>query len=238
MTKQIERSIGTKIGYLKKCNVILSHIERIRYWKHEISSKTKYHIIIGHITVMARLFLFKCNDEAPVEGKKYEYVEEISADSKEENVFGVLLMDKPCYIREASFYIASKLDISIDTKECRMVFSGRSIRNIFHNGVDTIYEGIKLIKKKRKQGTVERVSNDGSVIVKDLFNKNSNITMFIGYQVFFEGKSDLVAKILTTFGNSGKIKVSFNTMHDDALLEGLVGIVCYIEYDKDIKMAV
>ena len=40
--------------------------------------------------------------------------------------------------------------------------------------------GIRLFKDKMKKGTVDRIVDNYTIIVKDLFDKNINIQQFIG----------------------------------------------------------
>lgn len=214
-------------------------MNKVRYWKHEIASKVKYHITIGHLTVMGRLFLFKVDGPNFELGKVYPYVEEIPATAKEvePDIYGIIFLDRPCHLREKSFFIGSRLELSIDCKECRMSFCGEALELRLHT-TDTDFTDLQLSKPKQKLGEVERVANDGSLIVKDMFNKSSNIQRYINHALILDNKPTLKAKILTTFGNIGKIKVGLGSMLPAEEVEGLVGTKCHIEYIKIIKLKV
>lgn len=188
---------------------------------------------------MARLFLFKVSGDSFEFGKGYPYVDEIPATAKEvdNEIYGVLFLDKPCYLREQSFFIGSRLELSIDSKECRMAFCGTALHMKLHNDAED-FNDIKLTKKKRKTGEIERVANDNSLIIKDMFTKNSNIQKYINHPLVLESKPEAKAKILTTFGNIGKIKGVLSTILAAEELEALVGSKVYIEYEKTIKMKV
>jgi len=69
-------------------------------------------------------------------------------------------------------------------------------------------EQIKLFKKKSKRGAVDRLVDAYTVIVKDLFDKETNLQTFIGKEVAID-KCDLIGKIDSSFGKSGKVKVMF-----------------------------
>jgi selenocysteine-specific elongation factor len=66
---------------------------------------------------------------------------------------------------------------------------------------------IKLYKDKQKKGIVDRVVDNYTIIVKDLFDKDVNINQFIGKEIVLE--SGEVGKIEGSFGKSGKIRVAF-----------------------------
>lgn len=214
-------------------------MNKVRYWKHEIASKVKYHITIGHLNVMGRLFLFKVEGGAFEFGKVYPYVEEIPATAKEveEGIYGIIFLDKACYLRENSFFIGSRLELSIDSKECRMAFCGEALELRLHPA-DADFTDLQLSKQKQKAGEIERVANDNSLIVKDMFTKSSNIQRYINHPIVLDSKPTLKAKIQTTFGNVGKIKVALGSMLPAEEAEGLVGTKCHIEYQKIIKFKV
>ena len=65
---------------------------------------------------------------------------------------------------------------------------------------------VKLFKEKVKKGSVDRVVDSYSIIVKDLFDKETNLQFFIGKEVEIEKH---IGKIDGGFGKSGKVKVIF-----------------------------
>lgn len=66
---------------------------------------------------------------------------------------------------------------------------------------------VKLFKDKVKKGVVDRVIDNYTVIVKDLFAKEMDIQQFVGKEIIL-GNGD-VGKIDGAFGKSGKIRVIF-----------------------------
>lgn len=54
---------------------------------------------------------------------------------------------------------------------------------------------------------VDRVTNDGDAIVRDMFNKDSDLRIFKGNQVI--AANGAAGEILGSFGSSGKVRVSF-----------------------------
>lgn len=80
-------------------------------------------------------------------------------------------------------------------------------------------EQIKLFKKKTKKGAVDRLVDSYSIIVKDLFDKETNLQTFIGKEVIID-KCELVGKIESAFGKSGKVKVMFKESIEGHIIEG------------------
>lgn len=63
------------------------------------------------------------------------------------------------------------------------------------------------MKEKIKEGFVDRIVNERELIVKDMFKKETNIQLFIGFRINIStGESGIIQG---TFGQSGKIKVYF-----------------------------
>lgn len=66
---------------------------------------------------------------------------------------------------------------------------------------------MKLYKDKLKRGVVDRVVDNYTLIVKDLFSKEMDIQQFAGKEVtLINGQT---GKIEGAFGKSGKIRVIF-----------------------------
>ena len=70
---------------------------------------------------------------------------------------------------------------------------------------NTVLPNLKVFKNKSKSGVVERASNEYEVIVKDLFKKETNISLFTGLKV--DLSSGEKGTIEGSFGQSGKVKV-------------------------------
>lgn len=67
---QLERGLVASPGYLPTVFGAIISIKRISYYKGDISSKSKFHISIGHETVMANLTLFGCSDSSDDKAEK------------------------------------------------------------------------------------------------------------------------------------------------------------------------
>jgi selenocysteine-specific elongation factor len=69
---------------------------------------------------------------------------------------------------------------------------------------------VKLYKNKVKKGVVDRVVDNYTIIVKDLFDKDMDLQQFIGKEVILSNGD--FGRIDGAFGKSGKIRVIFKEM--------------------------
>jgi selenocysteine-specific elongation factor len=122
----IERGWAFKPGSLKEFNFAIVSAKRIRFYKHEIKSKSKFHISIGHHTVLASVFLFKGDlhgsEEKADFSNDHEYVEDLTEDH--DGIFAILEFERPVLAPINSLFIASNLCMDTTTKSCRMHFLG------------------------------------------------------------------------------------------------------------------
>jgi selenocysteine-specific elongation factor len=56
--RQLERGIACKPGYVPTITAGIISVHKIKYYKGNINTKAKFHISIGHETVMAKLSFF------------------------------------------------------------------------------------------------------------------------------------------------------------------------------------
>ena len=100
--------------------------------------------------------------------------------------------------------IGYKPDIDNDEKACRIAFFGTIQKMLDEKDNDQI----KLYKKKTKRGVVDRIVDNYSIIVKEMFDKETNLQTFIGKEVAID-KCEQAGRIEGGFGKSGKVKVMF-----------------------------
>lgn len=75
---------------------------------------------------------------------------------------------------------------------------------------------------------MDRIINAYSIIVKDLFDKETNLQNFVGKEVKID-KCELVGRIEGGFGKSGKVKVLFKESIEGQIIEGAE---VHLEYTK------
>jgi selenocysteine-specific elongation factor len=114
-----------------------------------------------------------------------------------------LTFETPIYVPLNSILIASKLDKE-NTQTCRLAFHGKIIQVI------TIEDTVKLkvFTKKEKEGKIERVVTPNEVIAKDLFKKETDMSLFTKLFVYLPNGNK--GTIMSAFGKSGKFKVFFS----------------------------
>ena len=218
------------------------------------------HISSGHKTVMAdiKLFSLKVNSDTITNKKqelnwnweinhkisqkfsfeeKYEYCEEISNENKknDEIYFAFLNFQIPLQISVGSLVIGSKLDANVNLNSCRLAFYGNILENIDLKNAE-IAEKIKISREKIKQGIIEKIIDDRTLLVKNLFKKESNIDVFKKYPIELVSTGK-IGKISSTFGKSGKVKIVFNDGFtkngDEEYKENeIVNSVCLLKYTK------
>ncbi|KAG8232815.1 hypothetical protein J437_LFUL013576 [Ladona fulva] len=226
--KLLERGIGCSPGYVPIINAAILPVQRIAHFRHKICTRSKFHISLGHETVMAQVSFFRELKEDASDGTsfnfeiEYEYVEELTseeasvASSKEENrenvakpklkIYALLEFEYPIPAVPGSLVIGSRLDGDIYANVCRLAFWGRLVHSIedkdYHT---TVLPKLQVYKNKQKSGVIERVSDETEVIGRNMLKKESNVQVFVGLKVKLSTGEDGV--IDGSFGQSGKVKI-------------------------------
>lgn len=214
-SKMMERGLVCTPGYASHIHCCIIQFNRIKHFKAFICSKSKYHITLGHITVMGIISLFQSEEFSTFsENKEYEYIQTLDAENLDKHTFAVLEFEKPVIIVDNGLLIGSKLDMDIHTNACRLAFWGKIVSYTKHKNYKTNYlQALKIYKRKKKEGVLERYIDEHTIIVKNMFKKETNLQNFIGLNV--ETSTGVYGKIDGTFGKSGKIKVLLNTKNKE-----------------------
>ena len=222
--KQLERGIACKPGYVQTITAAIISVQKIKYFKGNVNTKAKFHISIGHETVMAKLSFFglvqdssgAASDNAFDFEREYKFQDELlldlQSDSQDIRVnempvkqFALLEFEKPVLAVPKCLVIGSKLDTDIQTSSCRLAFWGYLLESIEDKNYSTLLPRLKIYKEKCKHGVIDRASNQYEVIGKNMFKKETNIQLFIGLRV--ELSTGEVGVIVGSFGQSGKVKI-------------------------------
>jgi selenocysteine-specific elongation factor len=204
--------------------------KKIAYYKGTITTKSKFHITVGHETVMGRIQVFglpkgKSPDKEGFSlDTEYVYQEELVDLSKsqvdKENTEGLktssehlsnhqwllIEFEKPVICPENSLVIGSRLDTDIHLNMCRIAFHGKLLIPLTDkNYAETLLPQLKVFKTKYREGVVERMADNYTVIGRSLFKKETNIQTFTGMKVSLSTGEEGV--IEGGFGQSGKVKV-------------------------------
>ena len=218
-SEKIERSIicSTKSNEVTLCEGGLFLIKKVQLFKQNIDSNSKFYIMIGNQGVNASFLFF---EEKNIQEKdirkinidlkefyKKEFLLSPSIDNFNDYYFSFVKFDSKILIPNNMIVVGSKNDIDISQKTNRIAFFGTIVDANYQN----VKNSLKIYKMKTKEGTILRI-NDGIAVVKGLFKKdNSTIDTFIGKKVSIKQDRSITGEILSTFGQSGKVKVKFET---------------------------
>lgn len=213
--KLLERGLVTTPGFVPWIWGAIIDLQTIPYFKGEISSKAKFHISLGHETVLAKITLFQGigpNAEEFSFERQFLFKENLQEDGDvdsvvgKQSIFALLEFDKALPVVPGCKVLGSKLDINSNSATCRLAFHGQLLE-MFEAKDYHLKElpGLKIYKEKSKTGVVERASNDCEVICKSMFKKETNLALFTGLKVALStGEKGVIED---SFGQSGKFKV-------------------------------
>jgi selenocysteine-specific elongation factor len=219
--KLLERGLVSVPHFIPTIYAGIIKINQIKFYQGSIKTKAKFHISIGHETVLAKITLFgsQKNFDPSVE---FEYMDQIVKEEDEgavgKNVFALLEFERPVIVIPSSLVIGSKLDMNVHTSTCRLAFWGHLIKNYEDKAyVNSDLPNLKIFKQKSKVGLVERAPSDSTVIVKNMFKKETNLQLFANMKVRLSTGENGV--IEGGFGQSGKVKVSIPGEYEIKLAE-------------------
>ena len=211
----VERGVVCSPGTVPVLPAVIAVIDRISFFKGEISNKSKFHISLGHETVMARVSLFsgKLDESGGGEldlSQEYSHQDTLDQESLTQTAtrhFALLEFERQVPVLPRCILIGSRLDTDINVNMCRLAFHGRVVWTPAdkENYVKSELPKLKVFKIKTKSGVVERASNEQEVIVKDLFKKETDVSLFTGLTA--ELSTGERGTIEGSFGQSGKVKV-------------------------------
>lgn len=213
--KLLERGLVSVPNFIPTIYAGIIGINQIKFYQGPIKTKAKFHISIGHETVLAKVTLFSGQRDFDLNAE-YEYIDEIVReeveDAGDKNVFALLEFERPVIVIPNALVIGSKLDMNVHTSTCRLAFWGHLIKNYEDKAyINSDLPNLKIFKQKSKVGLVERAPSDSSVIVKNMFKKETNLQLFSNMKVKLStGENGIIEG---GFGQSGKVKVSIPGMH-------------------------
>lgn len=215
--KLLERSIVGVPGHIQCAYGFIGLANKISYYKQPINSKTKFHLSLGHDTIMCNVTFFGTDIKSDVDKfdfeKEYPYQKELldlnklemSESYQPKHQFVLVEFEQMIPVRQNSAYIVSKLDMDVHTNMCRLAFWGTILCPLLDNYKKDIYPNLKIYKDKCKEGVIERMNNESELIVKNLMKKGTDINLFTGLKVFLESGEE--SSIDGYFGQSGKVKL-------------------------------
>lgn len=225
--KLVERCLVCAPGSLPSITVGIIQVHKIPYHKSQCTTGSKFHVTIGHETVMAKttffgseqppssanVFDFSCN--YPFQEQLLESTGKLTKASASSAVqssslqtqYALLEFEKPVICAAHSLVIGARLDIDAFSNTCRIAFHGI----LLHASEDTEYQKsflpqLKVYKLKTKEGVVERMQDEKTVIGRGLFKRETKIQSFVGLAVTLSSGERGV--IEGAFGTSGKFRIN------------------------------
>ncbi|KAM9859147.1 selenocysteine-specific elongation factor isoform 1-T2 [Aulostomus maculatus] len=230
--KLLERGVVCTPGSLRTLYAGVISVRKIGYFKGSLATRAKFHITVGHETVMARVTFFglpPVGDSEPFSDtnpppqpcllesafdfdREYFYQDEYITSQGESHSgpdpeqWALLEFERPVTCPSLCLVIGSKLDTDIHANACRLAFQGRLLKGFEDKGyAETTLPRLHIYKTKHKEGQVERVTDDDTVIGRNLFKKETNLQIFVGLKVTLStGETGVIEG---GFGQSGKFKI-------------------------------
>ena len=185
--------------------------------------------------------------------KEYIYLEHIDISENNEYYFAFVKFDKKIIVPNKMIFLGTNIDIDIsENKKDRLAFFGKII--FCNNDINEVIKNLKIVKNKIKEGKIIRVLPEdkkicivrGFIKKENMGNINSLIGKEISGRIENEGKDEikneekkenkkLVGKILSSFGQVGKLKVEFNQEIDVKIFKNIIlemPIKKYVKLDK------
>jgi len=184
--------------------------------------------------------------------KEFTYLEHIDINENNEYYFAFVKFDKKIIVPNKMIFLGTNIDIDIsENKKDRLAFYGKIIFS--NNDISEVITNLKIAKNKMKEGRIIRVTPEDKkiCIVRGFIKKENmgNINSLIGKEIYGkienEGKDEikeekdddkkLVGKILSSFGQVGKLKVEFNQEIDVKIFKNIIlemPIKKYVKLDK------
>lgn len=181
--KLLERGVVCTPGSLHTLHAAIISVRKIGYFKGSLATRAKFHITVGHETVMARVTFFglppadaavsspsspppPCSLETPFTfDREYFYQDEYitaqggsTGPGPEPEQWALLEFERPVTCPSLCLVIGSKLDTDIHANACRLAFQGRLLHGFEDkNFAEASLPRLRIYKTKHKEGQVERV---------------------------------------------------------------------------------
>lgn len=192
--KLLERGVVCTPGSLRTLYAAVISVRKIGYFKGSLATRAKFHITVGHETVMARVTFFGLPpvgaSECPSDTKpppsqpgsletpftfdrEYFFQDEYvtgqgkASSGPDPEQWALLEFERPVTCPSLCLVIGSKLDTDIHANACRLAFQGCLLQGFEDKGyAETALPRLRIYKTKHKEGQVERVSGHSAVYLK------------------------------------------------------------------------
>lgn len=173
--KLLERGVVCTPGSLRTLYAGVVSVRKISYFKGSLATRAKFHITLGHDTVMAKVTFFGLPppeagvptppEPSPLDApfsleRDYVYQEEYGGGGAGADQWALLEFERPVTCPSLCLVIGSKLDADLHANACRLAFHGRLLLSFQDRSYgETELPRLRIYKTKQREGQVERVSH-------------------------------------------------------------------------------
>ena len=180
-------------AHVVSTSACIAQVKKVRYHKLPVEPSHKYHITVGHSTVMGVMKFFSVPAAAASSIKDFlnpgvdlDFVDVLPDDSSQQfqqlkpsdppgkcaplldsttRYFAVVLFESPITTVPGATMIASRLDSDIHVNMCRLAIEGKAVQLLDH---PEKWRSLPVIKHKTRQIQIDRVIDPYSCIAKGL----------------------------------------------------------------------
>jgi hypothetical protein len=121
----------------------------------------------------------------------------------------ILLPENQVVIGSKFYGSGNDVEAKQQVQRCRIGFYGKFLHEF--RDEKELKERLRLYRLKARSGSVDRVTSDTTLIVKNLFQKKTDVSRFIGLGCRLSGFPEFgEGKLIQAFGKSGKVKATFS----------------------------
>lgn len=183
--KLLERGLVCAPESLHTVHAALISVEKIPYFRGPLQTKAKFHITVGHETVMGRVMFFSPAPDSldrepvldsfdfsreylfqeqylcpgPATAEAEEKAGQASAGHGPRQQWALVEFEKPVTCPRLCLVIGSRLDADIHANTCRLAFHGVLLHGLEDKSyAESALPALRVYKLKQRHGVVERVS--------------------------------------------------------------------------------
>ena len=208
-SKQLERGLVCQKGCVQPAYAVIIELQKIRFFKRDIKTKSKFHCSVGHETVIGSILIFSSKDTQKFDWSNSYTYEENMIDEDPRYFFALIEFEHAVMVHDGMLLIGSRFDTE-QANICRLAFNGTIFKGNWtsdKNYNQNFLPHLKVFKAKTRLGSVQRVVNDCEVIATNLFKKETDRSKFLGMKCDLStGES---GTLNGSFGQSSKVKIQF-----------------------------
>ncbi|GBG26915.1 Selenocysteine-specific elongation factor [Hondaea fermentalgiana] len=230
----LERGTITTPGSVPSTSAAIVLLRKVRFFPLACKSGSKLHVTVGHATTVAKVTFFGSAELKEVAAQhlgknlpmlafdheqEFLYDEELRGGGKAKGgpflQWALLNFDQPVICQAGATVIGSRLDMSVETKSCRIAFYGRVASQYTKTPTEEELARLRVYRFKERHGAVDRIVDKKpdevgrvrDVVARSMFSKDTDMSKFINLTV--ETDAGATGRIQSAFGKTGKFNVHF-----------------------------